>query len=225
MAAALLCGGAAAQEATVLSVEGHGEAARVPDMAVVSVGVTERAESASDALAAMSEATATVLAEIEAQGVAARDVQTGTLELRPDWRRGEGDPEIVGYVASTRLDLRVRDLGRLGGLLDAVVRGGDDERATGLDGLRFQVAEPRTAEDEARRAAWSDAMAKAQVYADAAGLEVGRVVTAREEIPRGGPAPMMAMERAAAMDSVPVARGEVGISVTVTMEVELVPPE
>jgi uncharacterized protein YggE len=216
---------ATAQGATVLTIEGQGEVARTPDAATVSVGVTERADTAAAALSAMSESAAAVLAELEAQGIAPRDVQTSGLELRPDWRRPEDEPRIVGYVASTRLDLRVRNLDRLGALLDAVVSGGEGDRANELNGLSFQLSEPRAAEDEARRAAWADAMEKARVYAEAGGLEVGRVLSVREGQPRGGPVPMAAMERAAAMDSVPVAEGEVGIVITLQMEVELLPTE
>jgi uncharacterized protein YggE len=215
-------GGAAAQEVTRLTVEGRGEIARMPDMALVSVGVVERAETAADALAAMSEATEAVLAQIETRGIEPRDVRTGTLTLRPDWGRGEDEPEIVGFVARTDLELRVRRLDGLGALLDALVQGGGANR---LDGLRFALAEPRAAEDAARRAAWADAMAKAALYAEAGGLAVGRVVSATE-LGGGMPPPrLMGMDRAMAAESVPVAEGEVTVSVGLEIEVELVPAD
>jgi uncharacterized protein YggE len=212
---------APAQDATRLTVQGVGEVAATPDMATVTVAVTREAETAAEALGALSEATDAVLTRVAAEGVAPADVQTGRLMLEPRWEQREDRqaPRIVGYVAVTTLDIRARDLNALGGLLDAVVADG----ANGLEGLRFGLTEPRAGEDDARRAAFADAMAKARLYAEAAGLEVGPILSLVE----GGaafppPGPLMQMEAARAM---PIAPGELMQAVTVTLTVELAPAE
>ena len=207
---------AAAQ--TTLTVEGRGEVAAVPDMATVSIGVTREADTAQAALRLMSEAADAVVARLSAEGVAARDVQTGELSLRPRYRREagpDGRPEVDGHVASTRLTVRARDLDGLGALLDVLV----GEGADGLSGPAFALSDPRPAEDAARRAAFGDAMAKADLYAGAAGLSVGRIVSIREARDAVGP-PVM-MERMAMAADVPVERGEVTTAITVTVEVAL----
>ncbi|TFL18626.1 SIMPL domain-containing protein [Jannaschia formosa] len=212
---------AAAQEAPRLLVEGRGEVSLVPDVATVSVSVTREAETAEAAMEMLAEATAAVLERIAAEGIAARDVQTGQIALQPSWdqREDRAAPRIVGYIAQNSLTVRVRDLDRLGAAMTAVVADG----ANGLNGLSFEVAEPRPAEDEARRAAFADAMAKARLYAEAAGMEVGPILTLREGgAQQPGPVRYEQMDMARAM---PVAPGEVTQAVTVTLEVELTPAE
>ena len=211
---------AAAQQASArLTVEGRGEVAMVPDMATITLSVTREAVTAAEAMDALAAASTTVLDRVTAEGLPARDVQTGQISLQPQWDQSEGrrTPAITGYVARTTVTLRVRDLGTLGGLLDAVVADG----ANGLDGLQFGLNDPRPAEDEARAAAVADALARAQVYAAAAGLAVGPILSLAEA-GTSVPGPMM-MEMAAAR-SMPVAAGEVTQAATVTLVVELVTP-
>jgi uncharacterized protein YggE len=212
-----------AQETPRLTVEGRGTVASVPDMAHVGVAVTREAPSAAEAMSALSEATAAVLARIAAEGVAPEDVQTGQLSLQPLFERGDredGAPRIAGYLARTVLDIRARDLDGLGALIDAVVSDG----ANGLERLSFTLSDPRPAEDEARRAAFADAMDRAALYAEEAGMALGPIVSLHEGPEAGfpGPSPMMDMARAEAM---PIAPGEVMQTMTVTLVISLAPAE
>jgi uncharacterized protein YggE len=212
--------GVQAQDAPRLVVEGRGEVAVVPDMATVTVTVLREAEAAEAAMSAASEAASAVLGRIEAAGVDARDVQTGQVDLQPVWDHSDRQdrPRVTGYAARNVLTVRVRDLGALGGLLDAVVSDG----ANMLDGLSFGLNEPRPVEDEARRAAFADAMAKATLYAEAAGMTLGPILSLSEGDAMPRPGPTMMMEAAQAR-SVPIAPGEVTQTITVTLEVELAP--
>ncbi|PWJ21009.1 SIMPL domain-containing protein [Jannaschia seohaensis] len=217
----LMAFAAPAQEAPRLTVEGRGEVTQVPDMATIRVSVTREAEAAEAAMDALATAMDAVLERISAEAVAARDVQSSTVSLQPRWDRPDdrGAPRISGYEARATVTVRVRDLDRLGAVMSAVV----DDGANGLDGLSFQMSDPRPAEDAARRAAFEDAMAKARLYAEAAGLTVGPILRLAEggaNLP--GPAPMVQMEMARAM---PIAPGEISEVVTVTLEIALVPAE
>ena len=87
--------------------------------------------------------------------------------------------------------------------------------ANRLYGIAFDVAEPRPSVDAARREAVADARAKAELYAEAAGVTLGPVVTIRESVGMGGPEPLRAK---AAMEAAPVAEG----TVTLTADVEVV---
>ncbi|MBM2577404.1 SIMPL domain-containing protein [Jannaschia sp. Os4] len=208
---ALLGAPAAAQ--TTLTVTGAGTVAAAPDMATLRVSVAREAATAQAALAAMSGAAETVADRLRAAGVEGRDLQTGRLSLGPRWDRGD-EARIAGYVAETVLTVRVRDLDGLGALIDAAVGDG----ANGLSGPEFGLSAPRAAEDEARRAAFADAMAKARLYAGAAGLEVGPVVSITEGPVDAAPGPVMMEAR---MAGVPVERGEVETRVSVQVVVEL----
>ena len=226
MLLALLCWlplPAAAQEMATITVEGRGEVAVTPDMATVTLGVVREGATAAEAMDALATATDAVLARVADEGIAPRDVQTGQLSLQPNWdhSREGAAPRIMGYVARTTIDIRARDLDALGGLLDVLVADGANE----LGGLGFGLQDPGTVEDEARRAAFAQAMARAELYAQAAGRSLGAVLAIQEG---GGPRPMpgpmfdMAAEAARAM---PIAPGEVTQVVTVTVIVALAPAE
>lgn len=206
---------------TLLQVTGEGRLAVAPDMAVISLRVSREGVAAADVTGEMAAAARAVLAALEAEGIAARDMQTSALQLNPRWSRpADNDaPRVVGYEAATGFEVRIRDLERLGAVLDAVIADG----ANGFQGLRFALSEPRPAEDQARVAAFGDAMAKARLYAEAAGLQVGEIRTIREGGGvQPGPFQESMMMRSMAAD-VPVAGGELDVVMQVTLEVVLVP--
>lgn len=221
LAAALAFPALAAADVPVpqIAVTGEGQVLTVPDMATVSLGVTTQADSAAAALAANSNAVQAVLDRLAAAGIAPRDVQTTGLSLNPQWSNYDSGPQqkIEGYVAANMVTVRVRALDGLGGVLDAAVSDG----ANTLNGLTFGLADPEPALREARAAAVRDARARAETLAAAAGVTLGRVLSVTEG---GGAVPPQPMYRAdAAMAAVPVAGGEVGLSVSATVVWEIVP--
>ena len=213
LALALTTGQAVAQEAAQgrLIVTGEGAVDSVPDMATITMGVTSEAKTAAQAMAETSQATAAVIDALTGAGIEPRDMQTRDLSLNPVWdNRSTGERGIIGFQASNTVIVRVRDLPQLGGILDQVIRGGANE----FRGLSFGLQEPGPAMDEARRRAVAEAMRKAALYAEAAGLTLGPVLEFTES--GGSPVPMM-MERAAMAMSVPIATGEVTTNTSVTM--------
>ncbi|MGI9391007.1 MAG: SIMPL domain-containing protein [Boseongicola sp.] len=204
----------AEERAREIVVSGQGTASAAPDMATIRIGVDREARLAGDALRMASEAMTIVLALLEKEGIAARDVQTTNVSLNPRYQRTNDGrpPQVTGYVASNSLMIRVRNLDALGGVLDAVV----SEGANAMNGIFFAVAEPAPLETEARRAAVADARAKAEVLAEAAGVKMGPVVSIHEgsAVPTPGPVMRsMAMENS----SVPIAGGEIDIRSDVTI--------
>ena len=209
----LLAGPVAAQEQRTVTVTGEGVVTAVPDMAVVRVGVTTDAGTAREALASNSAAMEDVMTRLAELGVEDRDLQTSTLNLGPRYAdQRDGEPVVAGFTARNILTVRVRELDRLGRILDAVAGDG----ANTFEGLNFGMVEPQPLNDEALRLAVTDARRKAEILAGEAGVALGEVVNVDEA---GGldPRPMdMAMGRMAA-ESVPVARGELEIAATVRM--------
>ncbi|MEC3859955.1 SIMPL domain-containing protein [Mesobacterium sp. TK19101] len=204
--------GVQAQELRQITVTGEGVAAAVPDMATISLGVSHRADSAEAAMDQVSQSVAAILDLLPRFGIDARDMQTSGLSLYPVFASASvsGADRITGFEASNGVTLRVRDLDQLGAALEAVLKTG----ANRLSGLSFGVQEPAPLQEAARRDAVADAMARAQVYAEAAGVTLGPVVSISENGGGYRPEPMMMAARA---DSVPVAAGEATISASVTM--------
>jgi len=194
-----------------LTVSGLGSVALAPDMATITLGVRHEAATAQEALRKMSEGLGPVLAHLSGSGVDERDIQTSGLSLDPVRVYPEGEPpRLTGYAASSTVLVRLRDLDTVGAVLDSIVGEGANE----LSGIRFTLADPAAAEDEARRAAVADARARAETYAEAAGVSLGEVLSISESGIGGGPAPMAYAMREA---SVPVAAGEIEVSMSVTI--------
>lgn len=203
-----------------ITVTGEGRVDAAPDMATVTLGVTTQARTASEALSSNSANLTTVLDNLRAAGIEARDIQTTGLSLNPSWQYDQsgGNGRITGYVASNGVTVRVRALDRLGAVLDAAVKDG----ANTLNGIEFGLAEPGPAMDEARKRAVEEARRRAELLTAAAGVKLGRIVTISEG---GGYAPPMPMYRAEAASAapVPVAAGEITTSASVTVVWELAP--
>lgn len=210
-----LSGAAAAQDNRVISVTGQGMVDASPDMATITLGVTNEAAEAATAMDLTSDAVGLILVRLDQLGVAPRDIQTRRLELSPVWSgRGSNTtqpPKITGFVARNTVMVRVRDLDGLGGILDAVVADG----ANDFNGLSFGLQDPQPQADAARRSAVEDAMRKAALLAEAAGLTLGPVQSISEQ--GGRPRPVMMEMAAARSDAVPVAPGELTVTATVSM--------
>ncbi|MBS1303903.1 SIMPL domain-containing protein [Loktanella sp. SALINAS62] len=213
LAMSLLSTQASAQDARI-TVQGTGEVAAAPDLARINIGVTHQAETAADAMAAMSADMEQVLSTLSDAGIARTDIQTSGLRLDviQNYDQASGTSGVTGYRASNDVSVTVNDLDRIGDVLDAVVQSGANQ----MNGLSFDVGDRETLLNDARRAAVADAMNKAQLYADAAAVPLGSLVSLSETNVSDGPIPMMrmAMDEASA---VPVAPGQITISASVTM--------
>ncbi|MBC7739933.1 MAG: SIMPL domain-containing protein [Candidatus Saccharibacteria bacterium] len=213
---ALSLPGMAARADSTLTVTGTASVAATPDLATIQLGVTTNGATAGEAMKANSTALAAVIARLQAAGIEARDYQTTNLSLNPNWvsnAAGTGS-EMNGYIATNLLTIKVRAVDQVGTVLDAAITDG----ANTLNYLTFGLQDPRPVEDEARKRAVADAMARATLIATAAGAKLGQI----QSITEGGgagpiPGPMFKM----AAEQVPVAAGEVETTVAITMEFEL----
>jgi len=200
-----------------LVVIGTGEASARPDVAVISAGVVAQAETARGALAENTQAMNRVFEQLRAAGLPPEDLQTAQFAVTPLYESRQPDPQttqpprIVGYQVSNQVSARVRDIDRLGATLDALVGAG----ANSIDGLVFDLADPKQVLGEARDAAVADALAKAKRYAAAAGVQLGAIISIEEGGGYPPPRPMMRAEAMAA--DVPIAPGQTELSASVTI--------
>lgn len=210
-----------------ITVSGEGEAAAAPDMAIVSLVVLQEKPTAREALTANNETMAKVLDAMKKAGIAERDLQTSGFNIDPRYvypenKQGQSPqaPKIVGYAVSNSLSVRVRDLKKVGEILDQSVTLGVNQGGN----LTFTNDKPETIVEEARKKAVANAIAKAKTLTAAAGVEVGKIIEISEQTfqprPYGG-APRAKMMAAEASDSVPVAAGENSYNVTVNVTFEL----
>jgi len=208
------------QPETTITLNGRGSVDHAPDVAMISVGVQVEAETASLAMSQQTTKMNGVFAAVKAAGVADRDMQTSNLSLNPvyDYPANQ-KPRLRGYNASNQITIKVRDLKSLGKTLDAVVKGGGNT----INGVSFSIDKPESYQNEARVEAIKDAAAKAELYANAVGYKVKRIVTVSENEYYPQPVPTMARMQLQdqAAESTPVAAGEVSLTQTVSVTFEL----
>lgn len=209
-----------AETAPTITVTGEGSIEGAPDLAVLSLGVTTEGATAAEAMAANTAALKTILERLKAQGIEEKDVQTSNLSLNPNWTSYDSSaaPKISGYTASNQLMIRIRDLPKLGGVLDAAITDG----ANTLNGLTFGLSDPRPAMDLARAEAVADARARATLLVDAAGVKLGKIKSISEGGGISNPGPMYRADGYAMAEAVPVQGGQVATTATVTIVFEIV---
>ncbi len=205
----------AAQGAIVVS--GTGRVSVEPDLAEVRLGVSLARPTVAEARDEAARTMTAILEAVGGAGVDRRDVRTALLSVQPryDYRDG-GPPVLVGYELVNAITVLVRDLARLGEVVDGALRAG----ATSMDGLSFRVAEAAAAEREARVRAMREARARAEVLAEAGGLAIAGVRDIVEGVPVRPPTPYAKAERMALAASdvpTPTETGSVEVEVTVTV--------
>jgi uncharacterized protein len=167
---------AAAPPLRSVSVSGAGTAYLVPDIAYIFVGVHTEKPSASDAVEENNTQTQAMIEALRDFGIDARDIRTTSFSI---WPMEKYDP-LTGtptgqkvYVVDNTVYVTVRDLDKLGELLDTVIAAG----ANTVNSVQFDVADKDEALKDARAEAVKDAKAKAEELAGAAGVDVGEVLT------------------------------------------------
>lgn len=206
-------------DGTLLNVSAQAEATRVPDIATLSAGVVTQAADGNAAMRQNAEQMTRVLAAIKAAGIAERDVQTSGINLSPQYRYADNEaPKITGYQASNTVSLKVRDIAKLGKVLDALAAQGANQ----IHGPSFEIDQPEPVYDEARLAALKKAQARAETYAKSLGVRVRRIVSISESSGGGfRPMPVMAMAKMDRAESTPVSPGETTVSVNLEVVFEL----
>ncbi|HRP79357.1 MAG TPA: SIMPL domain-containing protein [Aquamicrobium sp.] len=192
-------------------VVGEGEAAVAPDLAIVTLSVLRESDTARAALDEANKAAAEVIAAMKEAGIEARDLQTGGLQINPRYvypqNGGEEQPRIVAYQVTNTLTVRVRDIAKVGEIVDRSVTLGVNQGGS----IAFTNDDPSAARAEARRLAVNDAIARARTLAEAAGVGLGPIIEMSEQSHAQPPMPMVASRAyrmEAQSDAVPVEAGE-----------------
>ena len=219
------CGPAASAPAAVqppqrtINVSGTGQVTIKPDIAYINIGVHTEMPSAADAVAQNNTNSQAVIDALKAAGVAADDLQTTNFNIYPNNQTGpDGKTVSTTYMVDNTVSVKVRDLTKLGAVLDAAVKAG----ANNVNNIQFDVVDKTKALSDARAAAVKAAKDEATQLAAAAGVTLGDVQTINYNENTPGPIFYAKSAGLAAADSsVPVSAGTMDISVNVTMTYEI----
>ena len=193
-----------------ISVVATGEASVAPDLAVASFAVSGSGKELGPTREDVNTRSSSVLAKLRELGIADGDLNAPDVGIHPeyDYRKGQ---RLTGYRVERQMTAKVRDLDRLGEVLDAIVAAGANE----VHGAQMTASDPSAAEHEALRAAMTAARAKAEALAEAGGVALGRLARVEEEPDHGPPVPrtrMMAMTAMAEDAPTEVAAGDLTVS-------------
>jgi uncharacterized protein YggE len=190
-----------------------------PDQAEIDIGVLSEADTAQGAAAANASDTAKVLDQLKKAGGPSAEIRTQNYSVHPRYRHDQPgrEPAIVGFTASNILHVKVKDIEKVGALIDAATQNGANQ----IHGIQFTVRDEQAARAGALRQATQNAIAGAGAMAAAAGAKPGKVLSVEEQ----GSAPIqplrtMAMAEARATPT-PVEPGTVEIAASVTVTVEI----
>ena len=200
-----------------IRVSGSGEVAVVPDIAYINIGVHSEAEDVSSALEANNTQATELTEALKAEGIEAKDIQTTNFNVYPQTRYDNmGQPVGTSYVVDNTVYITVRDLTKLGKLLDSAINAG----ANNIYGISFDIADKETVLAQARELAIKDAEAKAKSVATVAGVTLGQILSIDVSTPTytqpyygygmGGGAEGL-------KTSVPVSAGQIVVTYTATL--------
>ena len=202
-----------------ITVSGEGKVTLSPDIAYINIGVHTEKPTAAEAVAENNTQAQAVIAALKKAGVDAKDLQTTNFSIYQNNQTGP-DGKIVSsaYAVDNTVYVTVRDLAKLGGILDAAVQAG----ANNVNNIQFDLADKTKALSDARAAAVKSAQAEANELATAAGVTLGNIqtITLNENTPTP-----ISYAKAAGMgiadSSVPVNPGTMQITSDVTIVYEI----
>ncbi len=215
----------AQQQNTGIWVTGQGEAMAVPDITELRLGVEARADTVAEAQTQASEAMDKVVVALKDNGVAEKDIQTQRFSIYPvtRWIREKDEEEIIGYRVTNIVVAKIREMDKVGDIIDAVAEAGGD--LTRIQGISFSVDDPTPYYEEARAKAVKDAKDKALQLADLADVKLGKPTYISEGttylppvvrgLPEAEAVPMPAPET-------PISPGELKITVTIQVAYAIV---
>ncbi len=205
-----------------IEVAGEGAVNAAPDFARVTLGVTTAGKDAGEAIAANAKSANALVMLIKSEGVAPADIRTSGMSISPIFSQpspGQArEAAITGYTVSNDVTVIVRDIPRLGALIDKAVAAG----ANAIYGIAYGENDPGALLDKARPLAVADARRKAEIYARAGGAQIGRLMELTEET--GAQPPVGFAARAYAPGgaaATPIEAGEDKLRVIVTARFEL----
>ncbi|MBY6240288.1 SIMPL domain-containing protein [Methylosinus sp. Sm6] len=172
----------------VVDVGGTAVETVVPDRADITLGVFAEKPTAAEATAALARQSTGLAQEIEAAGIARKDVKTASVDLSPVYSEArEPKTQIVrqaltGFRASTQLVVTTANVEQVGDLLAKLL----STHANQLEGVAFRVSDRAEREDALLGRAVANAQKRARLLAEGAAMKLGDLV----EIDAGQSAPM-----------------------------------
>ena len=170
--------------ARTITVVGEGVVNIEPNVARTNIGVEVLRPSVEEAAAENAAIVDRLLATLTELGIAGKDIQTSGYNVFAE-RYGASGPvsdEEVQYRVSNNVTVIIRDLDKVGEVLDASIKAG----ANNIYGVEFLLDDATAVRSEARKLAVENARATAEELAALNGVTVGKVLAISEVVGGAG---------------------------------------
>jgi len=185
-----------------------------PDQAMVDIGVTTQATTASDASTQNATLTTSVITAMQVVLGQGATIQTIDYSLNPVYSTGN-NPTIIGYQVSNVVEATLTDLTLIGKVIDVSIAAG----ANRVNGIRFGLQNQDPVQAQALKQAAASALSQAKSIAAGLGVGTGNILRATEGV-TSAPVPVV-VGVAAAAPSTPIETGPIQVQGTVTVEVAI----
>lgn len=204
--------GIADEQPKGITVTATGEVKAKPDIAYVTLGVITQSAEAATAAEENANKTTAVIAALSEAGIRQPDIETTGYSVSPVMDYRKSPAVTVGYNVSNQVRITIRDLTRIGSLIDIAINAG----ANNVQNVVFSVENDSTIQRKALTEAVFQAQIKARTMAEAAGVKLGKVIAISEA---GGYIPRPMLATAAKMESAttPIIPGELTATASVTI--------
>ena len=198
-------------------VTGQGKVSVEPDIATLKLGIEAQETSVAEAQIQAAEAMDKVMTALTENGVASKDIQTQYFSIRQvtKWNREKEEEVVIGYRVTNMVIAKIRDIDKVGTIIDAVAEAGGD--LTRINSIGFSVDDPSAYYEEARQEAIAEAKAKAEQLAELAGVTLGKPTYISEGISYPISPRTVVLEEMVAAPAIetPISPGETEISLSV----------
>ena len=201
-----------------ISVGAQGQVTTAPDLVILNAGVEARANTVADARTQAAQAMEQVMKALENRGIQSGDIQTRFFNISPEyvWNEQTRRRELVGFLVSNQITVKIRDVGSAGLVIDEVAASGGD--LARVQGVTFTVEDTEALEMQAREKAVLALLKKAQQFADLTNVNLGAPIFLSES---GGFVPKIQflesrdLAAAVASPTTTISPGELTVSVSV----------
>jgi len=173
------------QNVDQITVSGQGKVYAKPDVAIVSLGVTNTAVTVTDVTKNNADKMNAVIEAVKKIGVDEKDIQTTNYNLSPNYEAravpmmypyNSSTGKIISYTLSQNIQVKIRDFNKISDILSQATAQG----ANLVGNLQFTIDDPEQFKDQARAVAIAEAKANAENLAKESGIKLGKIINIYE---------------------------------------------
>jgi len=204
-----------------VSFSGEGKVVSMADVAIVNLSIVTEAATSKSAQDNNSKKSKSVVDFLKKQKIDDKDIKTLSYNIYPQYSYPEREnPKISGYQVNQTMEVKIRILEEVSGILDGIVSAGVNQ----VNSLSFEIDDPEALKADARKKAIEDAKNKAKELEDELGIDLGKIVNFSENT-GGYPVPIFYESKADGMGggggpSIPIGENEIAVSVMLTYQIK-----